>query len=69
MDFIKEDSGDIYTTDNSIQYNISTALLENTSYTLEIILTTNNLYTWSPENKTITIGGITPMPADISLEE
>ena len=69
LDFIKEDSGDIYTTDNSIQYNISTALLENTSYTLEIILTTNNLYTWSPENKTITIGGITPMPADISLEE
>lgn len=66
---VEEDSGDIYAENGIIKYDISTALLENTSYKLRIIFTTNNLYQWSSEDKTITLRGITPMSANIQLEE
>lgn len=67
---VEEDSGDIYAENNLINYDISTSLLENNFYRLRIILTTNNLYQFSPgSDNTITLGDITPMPANVELEQ
>ena len=66
---IQEDSGDIYSVDGLIDYNISTVLSQGISYKLQLILTTNNLYQWSPDDKTLTLQEITPMEADIELKQ
>lgn len=65
-----QDSGDIISENNLINYIIKTVLSENSIYILVMDFITNNSYKFSLlRNRSIRISTITPMPANIILNE